>query len=394
MYKGNYYTINGEYIKKNTIEGFTEHLNEESPTNTFTIAIGMGEKILGSLKINKSGPVLFSEKSNFVKVESKESPSIFKLNYIDRVPYLVTEYGDNKGYLCMDQTTIYPKRYNEVVQDIKNARVYGKLSIVNFGGDKKSGFDNVPDINNNWEIDPDHVSMYPGDRATVGWKRKILFNDLDQLGFGIAELDGAKLIFINTITNESMSKLPSMTLTSDSGANITGRRTYIKDSENKGRVRVGAAWGIPGIYSEDTEDLVLGVADTKSVHLGTSGSFASFKNGELTAKKLCINNTCINETDLLNISVADTKSAQLGTSDDSSKNGEINAKKICIGNTCINETDLINISVAAKSVNLGKSGDSSKNGEINAKKICIGNTCINETDLINMKKEKTSGWFW
>jgi len=374
MYKGNYYTINGEYIKKNTIEGFTEHLNEESPINTFTIAIEMGEKIFGSLKINKSGPVEMGGESWVPTAETRRqlspeklekagklgSESIFKLNYIDRVPYLVTEYGDNKGYLCIDQTTIDPKKYDIASPEgtfsdgqLKNWTVVGKLSIVNFGGDKKSGFDNVPDINNNWEIDPDHVSMYGGERATVGWKRKILFNDLDQLGFGIAELKGAKLIFINTITNKSMSKLPLMTLTSDSGANITGRRTYIKDSENKGRIRVGAAWGIPGIYSEDTEDLVLGVADTKSVHLGTSGSFASFKNGELTAKKLCINNTCINETDLLNISVADTKSAQLGTSDDSSKNGEINAKKIC-----------------------------------------IGNTCINETDLINMKKEKTSGWFW
>ena len=50
--------------------------------------------------------------------------------------------------------------------------------------------------------------------------------------------------------------------------NVTGGRTYFKDAENKGRVRVGAAWGIPGLYSEDGQDIVIGCRNNKSVHLG------------------------------------------------------------------------------------------------------------------------------
>ena len=50
--------------------------------------------------------------------------------------------------------------------------------------------------------------------------------------------------------------------------NVTGGRTYFKDAENKGRVRVGAAWGIPGLYSEDGQDIVVGCRNNKSVHLG------------------------------------------------------------------------------------------------------------------------------
>ena len=57
-------------------------------------------------------------------------------------------------------------------------------------------------------------------------------------------------------------------ISSAGGMNVTGGRTYFKDAENKGRVRVGAAWGIPGLYSEDGQDIVIGCRNNKSVHLG------------------------------------------------------------------------------------------------------------------------------
>jgi len=78
------------------------------------------------------------------------------------------------------------------------------------------------------------------------------------------------------------------------GMNVEGNRTYIKDEENKGRLRVGAAWGIPGIYSQDDgNDLVIG-AVTGKVQVGNpGGSHTLCVNGTLK-----IGGTTINETQL------------------------------------------------------------------------------------------------
>ena len=55
--------------------------------------------------------------------------------------------------------------------------------------------------------------------------------------------------------------------------NLHGGRIHVKDKEDKGRVRIGAVWGIPGLYSEDNQDLVLGVTNERKVKLGTKGKF-------------------------------------------------------------------------------------------------------------------------
>lgn len=44
------------------------------------------------------------------------------------------------------------------------------------------------------------------------------------------------------------------------GSNFSGGRHYFQDIENAGRLRVGAAWGMPGIYSEDNKDIMIGSA--------------------------------------------------------------------------------------------------------------------------------------
>ena len=83
------------------------------------------------------------------------------------------------------------------------------------------------------------------------------------------------------------------TLNVKNGSRFTGDRHWFQDAEGKGRLRVGAAWGYPGIYSEDGgNDLVLGSA-TGTVRLGPPGA----------PQTLCIGNTCITEgqlADLLN----------------------------------------------------------------------------------------------
>jgi hypothetical protein len=45
-------------------------------------------------------------------------------------------------------------------------------------------------------------------------------------------------------------------LTVKNGSNFSGGRHYFKDEENVGRLRVGAAYGVPGIWGEDTGGLV------------------------------------------------------------------------------------------------------------------------------------------
>jgi hypothetical protein len=54
----------------------------------------------------------------------------------------------------------------------------------------------------------------------------------------------------------------------NNGLKVTGGRTHFQDAERKGRLRVGAAWGIPGLYSEDRQDIVVGCANNRNVHLG------------------------------------------------------------------------------------------------------------------------------
>ena len=65
------------------------------------------------------------------------------------------------------------------------------------------------------------------------------------------------------------------------GLSVTGGRTHIKDAENKGRLRVGAAWGIPGLYSEDNQDIVIGCNGNRQVHLGRPNLVRIDKHGNL-----------------------------------------------------------------------------------------------------------------
>lgn len=66
---------------------------------------------------------------------------------------------------------------------------------------------------------------------------------------------------------------PQRKLHVNGGSLFEGDQNFFKDAENKGRVRVGAAWGIPGLYSEDTEDIVIGVAPSKKAFIGAQNKF-------------------------------------------------------------------------------------------------------------------------
>ncbi len=57
------------------------------------------------------------------------------------------------------------------------------------------------------------------------------------------------------------------------GSRFSGGRNLFTDVEGAERIRVGAAWGVPGFYSEDAQDLVLGVDVNHKAYIGTLGNF-------------------------------------------------------------------------------------------------------------------------
>lgn len=46
----------------------------------------------------------------------------------------------------------------------------------------------------------------------------------------------------------------------NNGSNFNGGRHYFQNAEKAGKLRVGAAWNIPGIYAEDNKDIILSSA--------------------------------------------------------------------------------------------------------------------------------------
>jgi hypothetical protein len=84
----------------------------------------------------------------------------------------------------------------------------------------------------------DAVALAP-DAATRLARRRAL-------GFGaLASL----LAFIGRSAARAADAL-TLTIDADGVAYFNGKRNNFKDEENKGWLRVGAAWGVPGIYSE------------------------------------------------------------------------------------------------------------------------------------------------
>lgn len=61
-------------------------------------------------------------------------------------------------------------------------------------------------------------------------------------------------------------------LTVKKGSSFNGDRHFFKDEKNVGKLRVGAAWNIPGIYSEDNKDLSIYASSNQftNVHINNN----------------------------------------------------------------------------------------------------------------------------
>ena len=69
-----------------------------------------------------------------------------------------------------------------------------------------------------------------------------------------------------TITNDN--SVDFLSIDSSNYVNFYGNRNFFTDEENAGRLRIGSAWGKPGIYSQDTgKDLAIG-SESKKIWIG------------------------------------------------------------------------------------------------------------------------------
>jgi hypothetical protein len=81
-------------------------------------------------------------------------------------------------------------------------------------------------------------------------------------------------------------------ITTKKGGDFSGGRYFFTDEENCGRLRVGCAWGKPGIYAEDNKELILG---------SSSGTISLNNTENLTGT-----NNFIRYNDMINITTIGT----------------------------------------------------------------------------------------
>jgi hypothetical protein len=163
------------------------------------------------------------------------------------------------------------------------------------------------------------------------------------------------------------------------GAQVTGGRSHFKDAENRGRVRVGAAWGIPGFYSEDNQDIVVGVPRAKKVNLGTAGKFVEITGTGNMKVPGNVNTPVLSRIggDWLRIN----------------QQGNSAGKVAAYGGFSINDTRSRSGGLSVGSWAPPGRGNITATGQIKAGKICINNTCITESQLktiINSSKSRSS----
>ncbi len=104
-----------------------------------------------------------------------------------------------------------------------------------------------------------------------------------KLGWSIGDAAGNSKLFIDQTTgNVGVGTVDpgAYKLNVNGPALFTGNYLFV-NSENAGRLRVGAAWGMPGLYSSDdgAKPLTLGVPAGQKVYLGVSTADAFVEGG-------------------------------------------------------------------------------------------------------------------
>ena len=248
----NFYNVFGQFVSTQTIETFVS--KDDKIDNT---------KILNNIKVlkvqietgslTKEQVITEIEKLNSLKMNKDTSDEV--KNAIELlVKDTVSKVDGIKLEGNMELTGVVKSRGFYLTDGTKVNEV-DKLAIPI---DKEGHLTIVPPTGKKVTINELHVTSNTGLKVT-GHDKTSSFGSLNSGWCHIT----------TTAPNFHMNK----NLTIEGGINATGGRTHFKDVENKGRVRVGAAWGIPGLYSEDNQDIVVGVPSDKKVNIGTDGKF-------------------------------------------------------------------------------------------------------------------------
>jgi len=158
-----------------------------------------------------------------------------------------------KGSIDGNSITASLNNWENISNPTANTRINARG--IQFGGTNNGNDSNSAQISAGVHV-PDSLCI-------VGMGKTNTNRKIDMWSEGGTTINGNLVVKNNQDVNGK--------LTVKNGSQFTGDRHFFQDVEGKGRLRVGAAWGIPGIYAENGSDLVLG-AESGNVNIGGVGS--------------------------------------------------------------------------------------------------------------------------
>ena len=291
-----FYNAFGKFVSMSTIEGFAVDIKKD---DEILKEIDQLKLKIESGKITKEQIITEIEKLNSLK-ENKDTSVAVKnaiellvknsISKIDGIKFTgnmeLSGVMKSKGYYLSDGTKV-----NEVT------RVINKLAVPL---DKDGHLNIQPPLGKKVKATVNELNIPKNGRITFGDKedndpyhlRKIGNTDNNHLRLTLNDNNNESLQIWGDSCKTDKCAADGGTVkhvfdtngnaSHTGGMKVTGGRSHFKDAENKGRVRVGAAWGIPGFYSEDNQDIVVGVPRNRKVNLGTAGKFVEITgNGNM-----------------------------------------------------------------------------------------------------------------
>jgi hypothetical protein len=189
--------------------------------------------------------------------------------------------GTNTPQYALDvngtaQANGFRSRYDMVLNDYRTVNLTSNTCLQSPGTDRDAWiYRDFAGLATNWGIYHRQIDSTVGNLPgnSIGFVGSSTLRAYIALGDGSAYFAGN--VGIGTTA-------PEASLHVTNGSRFSGGRHYFTDQEGSNRLRVGTAWGVPGLYSEDSQDIVVGCPSGKKVHLGQLNQ-VTVLDGNLTA---------------------------------------------------------------------------------------------------------------